>query len=78
MDPSGVTALIGLVDWVAKLTPPGLFLLALVGFVRKWWVPGWLYMEVKAERDKALLVIEALSQTALRAATAAERKTGPE
>jgi hypothetical protein len=54
-----------------------LFLLALVGFVKKWWVPGWLYMETKTERDKALLVIETLSEAALRAATAAERKPGP-
>jgi hypothetical protein len=35
-----------------------------VGLLRKWWVPGWLYVALEAKLDKLIVTVENLTDAA--------------
>jgi hypothetical protein len=70
--PEQAAGLAALLDIASRISVTGGFMLALLATYRGWVVPGWLYRQVKAERDEALEMVKSLAETTLRAATAAE------
>lgn len=50
------------VPW-ERLTLTTALVIALVGGWRSWWVFGWLYLQVKGERDAALAKLDAQDKT---------------
>jgi hypothetical protein len=63
-DPSG-----GYLDYVNKGGVIALLVLIVLGSVRKWWVPGWTYAEMAADRDQ-------WRELAMQGTSLAERQTG--
>lgn len=58
-------------DAIGRITGPVALGIALIGVYRRWWVPGWLYDQVLAERDKAYGLLEQAALNSGRAVDAA-------
>lgn len=41
----------GWLDAVSRVGVVGILVLALVGLHRKWWVPGWVYVELQGRHE---------------------------
>lgn len=65
-----------LVDWLKNnASAVGMLAFLVVGLMKGWLVPGRTHDQVVKERDKAMLMVFELADTARRAVETAERKT---
>jgi len=68
------------IDSLLKLSQAGstvLLMVALLGAYRGWWVPGWLYRQLREDYERARDLAEGgtnLTERALRRAESSERK----
>lgn len=67
-----------ILDLANKLTVGAALLVAVIGVLRRWWVPGWLYRDVVRDRDewKAIAMRSAhLAERAIEAPAPLPEKT---